>query len=113
MEKIWREKLKDKWLIDKPFNEISERVLDVIIRKCVGNPLLCLGYFVNLVQNGYVRVDASSSVLPTHKFIECEKIKDFINVPVPRVAMRNNLKAIDHYLKSFNDKKDCRPGEKE
>lgn len=60
-----------------------------------------------------MRVDASSSVLPTHKFLECEKIKDFIHVPVPRVAMRDNLKAIDHFLKSNNEKTNARPGEKE
>ena len=109
----WRAKLKEKWQLDKQFNEVSERVLDVIIKKCVGNPLLCMGYFVALVQNGYIRVDASSSVLPTHKFSECEKIKDFLHVPVPRVALRNNLNAIDKYLKSVNEKQNARPGEKE
>lgn len=107
----WTRVLKEKWQVEKPFIEVDPQIIDVILKKCAGNPLLSLNYFVSLMQNGYAKMDASSTVNPTYKFQECDKMRDFINVPVPRVALRNNCSAIDNYIKDIESKKNKRPGE--
>ena len=66
--------------------------MEVILKKCAGNPMLSLNYFVSLMQNGYTTMDINriGIVEPTAKFHELDKMKDFTNVPVPRVAIKQN-----------------------
>jgi hypothetical protein len=52
-------------------------------------------------------------MLPTESFLECEKLKDYIHVPVPRIALKNNISFIDRYIQTFQDKPNKRPGESE
>ena len=53
---MWTQFFTDKWQLKYQFTSISSEVLDAIIEKCNGNPLLCLQYFVNLLQNGYINI---------------------------------------------------------
>jgi hypothetical protein len=48
---------------------------------------------------------------PTPKFLECEKLKDYIHVPIPRIALKNNISLIDRYMCMIQDKPNKRPGE--
>lgn len=44
---------------------VDEDVLRVIVSKCRGNPLLCLQYFVNMLQNRFIEVKPNGDVIPT------------------------------------------------
>lgn len=94
----WTKIFKDKWQVDQKFTEVHPSIINQIIKQCAGNPLLALAYFVNLVQNGYTKTDINGFVNPTLKFTDCEKMKDFVSVPVPRSAVKFNLSMIDKYI---------------
>ena len=36
--------------------QIDDDILQVIVSKCFGNPLLCLQYFVNMLHNGFIEI---------------------------------------------------------
>ena len=52
----WQEALTEKWQLHYVIKSVDADILTVISRKCRSNPLLCLQYFVNMLQNDFVRV---------------------------------------------------------
>jgi len=66
-------------------------ILEIVTRKCRRNPLHCLQYFVNMLQNGFIRVTETGQVSITQKFIKCKMIDDWTTVPVPRLVMKMNM----------------------
>ena len=48
-------------------------------------------YFVNLLQNDFVRVKENGHVYPAEKFFKCKMINDWTTVPVPRLSMKINM----------------------
>ena len=66
-------------------------ILNIIAQKCLNNPLLSMQYFVNLLQNDFVRVKENGHVYPAEKFFKCKMINDWTTVPVPRLSMKINM----------------------
>jgi len=52
--------------------------------------LLCLQYFVNLLQNGFILIDGNGKVSMDAKLITCMQLNDYSSVPVPRFAIKIN-----------------------
>ena len=42
----WKALLKEKWQSDIKISEIDDAILQLVVKRSVGNPLLALGYFV-------------------------------------------------------------------
>ena len=57
MGKDWTRKLTAKWQLQNKYFDVGKPVLESITRKCAGNPLLCLHYFVNMLQNDIAKID--------------------------------------------------------
>jgi hypothetical protein len=49
---------------------------------------MCLGYFVQLLQNGFTELSESGMVVPSAKLEQCFEMKDFLSVPTPRFILR-------------------------
>lgn len=68
------------------------------MRRCNGNPLLCLNFFVLLIQNTFLKIEPSGKVVSSEKFDECIKLNDFLTCPAPRIAIKQNLSLIDKFV---------------
>lgn len=80
---------------------------------CCGNPLLCLQFFVNLLHNNFLEVDAKGKIIPSKKFLQYQKINDWSTVPVPRIAIKINCALFDKFLSKMIQNPNKRPGELE
>lgn len=58
----WEKRLIDKWQLLTRFKAVNPEVLKVIVRKCSGNPLICLVFFQNMLHNGIIEVDFLGTV---------------------------------------------------
>jgi len=56
MGKEWVAILTKKWQLEYLMRNIEEEILNVIVTKCNGNPLMCMQYFINMVHNGFAKV---------------------------------------------------------
>ena len=93
------ERLIDRWQLKTQFKNIDPRVLEVIQRNCGGNPLYCLQYFVNLMQDQFIEIRASDGmVIPRDKFLVCYEVDDWKSVQVPRLALKIICTYLDKYL---------------
>jgi len=52
----WRCHYTKLWQLHEEITNIDTAIVSVITRLCRGNPLLCLSYFVILLQSGYIKV---------------------------------------------------------
>jgi hypothetical protein len=57
MGKMWEERLLDEWQLKFQYREIDPLILSTIRKRCGGNVLLCLHYFVQLLQNHLILID--------------------------------------------------------
>jgi predicted ATPase len=116
MGKTWKEILTKKWQVDNKFIDVSADstdIIKVIVQRCAGNPLLCLYFYVSLLQNSFITIDTNGLLMSTGKLQHCQKLNDFVTVPVPRFSIKNNIAMIDKFLKTINNKPQKRPGELE
>ena len=74
------------------------QILTTIRNRCGGNVLLCLHYFVQLLQNQLILIDQLGVVKISQKFRECIDLQNFLWCPVPRIAMKVNLALVDRYI---------------
>ena len=88
-------------------------ILQTVVTRCNGNPLLCMQFFVNLLQNDFVRISSSGRIVGTKKFDLCHELSDWKTVPVPRIALKQICTHLDNYLYAMQNKKTKRPGELE
>ena len=84
----WRQRLTVQWQLHIKYTRVQQKILDVIVTKCNGNPLLCMQYFVNLLQNDYIHTSSNGEVTMGKKFDLCVELNDWKTVPVPRVALK-------------------------
>ena len=84
----WRQRLTVQWQLHVKYTRVQQKILDVIVTKCNGNPLLCMQYFVNLLQNDYIHISNNGEVTMGKKFELCVELNDWKTVPVPRVALK-------------------------
>lgn len=111
--KDWVRVLSKKWQTVNKILEIDPKIIKIVIQKCAGNPLLCLQYFVNLLQNDFIIIDNVGKVGMQPKFVTCMQLNDYSSVPVPRFAIKINTSAVDRYLQATLTKTRPRPGEVE
>ncbi len=95
------------------FKDVDRKLLVVILKRCYGNPLLSLAFFVHLLQNTFIVINAQGKVVSTPKFDECINLDDFLTCPAPRIAIKQNLAMIDKYQQTCQQKQNKRPGELE
>lgn len=108
----WKDKLTEKWQINRTIRKVDREILMVITEKCHGNPLICLQYFVNMLHNDLIRVENTGFVIPTDNFFHCKLINDWTIVPCPRIAAKIRLQRNSQFLYQIHSKgKNCRPGE--
>ena len=108
----WRDTLLDKYQLHHEIESIDMSILDLISQKCLSNPLLCLSYFVNLLQNDFVIINEYGRVQPSEKFNKCKLIDDWTPVPVPRLSMKIIMEQFSQFFQSIRNKgKKKRPGE--
>ena len=81
--------------------------------QCNGNPLLCMQYFVNLLQSDFIHISADGAVKTGKKFDLCYELSDWKTVPVPRLALKQMCTHLDQYLFAFQNKRPKKPGEVE
>jgi len=67
----WRETLTKKWNLSSVYQSIDDEIVECITRKCEGNPLVCLQFFYNLIQNDFLKITRESALVPTKKYEEC------------------------------------------
>ena len=73
---------------------------------------MCLQYFINLMHNEYCQTLQDGTVVPTEKFLYSLRLQDWVNVPVPRIALKINTSFLDQFYYSIQMKgKNARPGE--
>lgn len=96
----WVKRLSELWQLNVEFTEIAPVIISTILRRCNGNPLLCLSFFVILVQNSFLKIESSGRVVSTDKFDECIQLNDFLTCPAPRIAIKQNLALIDRFVQS-------------
>jgi hypothetical protein len=82
------------------FGKVDPKILDCIINKCGGNPLLCFTFFIVLLQDGWIEVmDTENTkigkVLIKEKFEKALHLGDFTEIPVPRISMKLNCAFLD------------------
>lgn len=53
----WKTDLTNLWQTESEFKHVDDEVLNAVIKKTTGNPLLCLNYFVNMMHNGFLKID--------------------------------------------------------
>ena len=70
-------------------------------------------YFVNLLQNDFIRISSTGKVKKTPKFELCHELSDWKTVPVPRLALKQICTHLDKYLYALQNKKPKKPGEVE
>lgn len=95
------------------FNDVHPSILKAIIRRCAGNPLLCMDFFVQLLQNWFISISASGRVVTEEIFEKCIHLNDYLTCPAPRIAIKQNLALIDNYVNKMTMKEAKRPGELE
>jgi len=74
MGKNWKEILSKKWQVENKFLDVSANnsdILKVIIQRCAGNPLLCLYFYVSLLQNNFITIDTNGLLLTNSKMKHC------------------------------------------
>ena len=92
--------------------QVEPEILQMVVTKCRGNPILCLQYFVNMIHDAFVEIRADGSVHPTEKYQHCKEINDWTKLAVPRLALKTYAQMIDHFYYSIQTKgKNQRPGE--
>ena len=82
---------------------MSEDVLQTVIWKCEGNPLVSLNFLFNLLTNGFLYVK-DQWVRPNESFEKCKAISDWAAVPVPGLSLKVNSTLIDSFLKEMRQK---------
>jgi hypothetical protein len=71
MGKTWKDILTKKWQLENKFIDVSADSADitkVIVQRCAGNPLLCLYFYVSLLQNSFITIDTNGLLMSTGKF---------------------------------------------
>lgn len=66
--KVWKQKLTEQWKVEQTIKKVDREILLVITEKCLGNPLISLQYFVNMLHNDVIKVENTGFVVPTEKF---------------------------------------------
>lgn len=61
----WQQVLTKRWQTQSEFSTIKPEIIEAIVKKTMGNPLLCLNYFVNMMQNGFFKIDKNSHLVPS------------------------------------------------
>lgn len=70
------------------YKSIAPVIIDIILKQCAGNPLLSLNLFVSLLQNKFIYIKQTGQVVPLKKFTECQSLGNYVDVPVPRIAIK-------------------------
>jgi hypothetical protein len=95
MRKTWTEFYTKKWQLKNLYNGVDEMVLKEITSRCNGNPLLCFTLFVNLLQNGFLKLDGVNIFVPTTDYLSCVRLVDYTAIPLPRICVKLNCTKID------------------
>ena len=83
---------------------IEPEILQMVVTKCRGNPILCLQYFVYMIHDAFVEIRADGSVHPTEKYMHCKAINDWTKLAVPRLALKAYAQLIDQFYYSVQSK---------
>ena len=112
--KMWTQRLTQEWQLENLMTDVDQKIMSVIAMKCLGNPLMSLQYFVNMLHNGFVLIESDGYVSPTDKFNHCQFINDWTSLPVPNLAFKINCTLLDEFYYSYMVKgPQLRPGELE
>jgi hypothetical protein len=104
MRKTWTEFFTKKWQLKTLYNGVDEMVLKEITSRCNGNPLLSLTLFVNLAQNGLLRLDEIGIFVPTADFLSSVRLVDYTAIPLPRICVKINCTKIDKSISQITFK---------
>ena len=96
---MWVQRITDKLNLHKVFKTVDDGIVVHIVQKCECNPLICLQYFYNLINNGFIRINERDQVVPNESFEQCMKLHDFTTIPSPSPVHKRRLKNLDDYLK--------------
>lgn len=111
---MWTQRLTKEWQLETLMTDVDQEIMNLIAMKCLGNPLMSLQYFVNMLHNGFVVVESDGFVSPTDKFSHCLFINDWTSLPVPNIAFKINCTLLDEFYYSVMVKgPQVRPGELE
>ena len=112
MSDQWRTHLYEQYQLKTRIMGVDPNIVSVIAQNCQKNILLCLQYFVNMLQNRFVRVNTDGYVEPTKEFQKCKLIDEWTTVPVPRIAWKLNMQSTSEFFFSIHAKgKNKKPGE--
>ena len=56
MGNTWRKRLMDEWQLTYMYKSIDESIIKTINKRCAGNPMLCLHYFLILLQKNEILI---------------------------------------------------------
>ena len=98
---VWRQYYVDQYQLKTQIIGIDDTIVGIIKQNCQSNILLCLQYFVNMLQNKFVEVRENGFVMTTSKFRKCSLIGEWTSVPVPRIAMKLNSQFMSEYFFSI------------
>ena len=93
--------------------QIPSYVLEVISRKCAGNPLFSIHYFINMLFCGFLEITKKGRVESTDIFKQSYRIDNWNSLPVPRHAMKQTMQSLSNFFFSIKSKgpNNLKPGE--
>ena len=98
----WKHILTKKWQLKTKIKNIDQDICWLIVKKCKGNPLLSLEYFVNLLHNDFIYIDEATGIVEQgEKFERCDQLDDWKDVPIPRLAFKINTALLDKFYYQF------------
>ena len=106
-----RATLIQKYRLDHKIRNISPIILQIVQRKCAGNPLLCMGYFLNMLHNDFLELGKNGNLIPTEKFKLCNRIDNWTNLPVPRHSLKLTIQSLSTFYFQIQKKPNQKPGE--
>jgi hypothetical protein len=69
--------LRAKYCFDKypgPFEQVDDVVLNLILKKCEGNPLVSLQYFRCLMEGAFIHVNQNGKIVPLENLENCIRL---------------------------------------
>mmetsp|Transcript_37080 Transcript_37080/g.56893 ORF Transcript_37080/g.56893 Transcript_37080/m.56893 type:complete len:112 (+) Transcript_37080:3010-3345(+) len=92
----WVERLTAKYQLHQVFRSIDRSIVELIVKKCTGNALICLQFFFNLIEGEFIELknmkvgeDTAGKQVEVPTFVmreslkKCIRLQNFTKIRVP------------------------------
>ena len=107
----WYRILTKQYNLERVYHSVDEDIIELIVRKCDGNALLCLQFFFNLLINGFIGIGSDYNISKKKSLDLCIAMNNFTKIPVPSSVHKRRLKDLDNFLKTMRLKNNSRKQE--